>query len=132
MRKGTMRLAKKTMAVHLVSFCVLCMGFLLCRYVFFEIHGMKDWPFYLFLFGFVVLAISLAAKASFVPVVTSFSYLFSFVIGRILQTERTDAAGGRTGNFWIIWTVVFVCAVLFSVLGETVKKKGGHKERAVK
>lgn len=115
-------MTKKTRIAHLVSLCVLWIGFLLCRFAFFEIHGMKDGPFYLFLFGFMVLGLSFAAKAELVPIVTSLSYIIGFAAGVIFQTEGVDPGGGRSSNLWMIWTGVFVCAVLVSALGEMVKK----------
>lgn len=87
-------------------------------------HGMKDWPLYLFLFDLIIIGISFLVKARFVPIFTSFSYMFGFMVGLIFQTEGVDPGGGRTSNFWIIWTVVVVCAVISSVLGEMVGKEG--------
>ncbi|MBS6518574.1 MAG: hypothetical protein KH353_10365 [Clostridium sp.] len=37
-------LNKKTIMIHVLSLGALCIGFILCRYVFFDIHGMKQWP----------------------------------------------------------------------------------------
>ena len=120
-------MAKKNMIVHLASCCVLCFGFVLCRYVFFAMHGMKERPFSLFLFCFIVLAISFFTKARLVPIFTSVSYAAGFMIGVIFQTDGVDPGGGRTNNLWIIWTVVIVCAVISSVLGEIVDRKFNHK-----
>ena len=51
-------MTRKNAALYLASLCVLCAGYLLCRYVFFEVHGMKQWPACLFLLGLVVLGVS--------------------------------------------------------------------------
>lgn len=113
--------------MNLISLCVLCIGFVLCRYVFFEAHGMKDWPLYLFLCGLIVIGISFAAKAGLVSVFTSLFYIIGFAAGLLFQTEGVDAGGGRANNLWIIWTVVFACAVVSSCLGEIVRRKHGSK-----
>ena len=44
-------MTRKNAVLYLASLCVLCAGYLLCRYVFFEVHGMKQWPACLFLLG---------------------------------------------------------------------------------
>lgn len=49
---------KKKIIIHLLSLGVLCSGFVLCRYVFFDIHGMKQWPAILFGIGIIAVVIS--------------------------------------------------------------------------
>ena len=44
--------------IHFLSLGVLCIGFVLCRYVFFDMHGMKQWPVILFGVGIIAVAIS--------------------------------------------------------------------------
>ena len=51
-------LNKKNVMIHLLSLSVLCIGFVLCRYVFFDMHGMKQWPVILFGVGIIAVAIS--------------------------------------------------------------------------
>ena len=51
-------LNKKNIVIHLLALGVLCIGFVLCRYVFFDIHGMKQWPVILFGVGIIAVAIS--------------------------------------------------------------------------
>lgn len=109
---------KKNLILHLVSLSILCVGYVLARYIFLDLHGMKQWPLVLFVCGIVVIGISLIAKAKQVPIFTALSYIVGFVAGAIFQTDGLDARGGRTNNLWIIWTVVFVCFTLASILTE--------------
>ena len=51
-------LNKKNVVIHFLSLGVLCIGFVLCRYVFFDMHGMKQWPVILFGVGIIAVAIS--------------------------------------------------------------------------
>lgn len=111
-------LNKKNICVHLLSLCVLCFGFVLCRYVFFEIHGMKEWPELLFGIGFVFVAISFFLKGKIMPICTSFAYIVSFVIGAIFETDGVDAGGEKTNNLWIIWTVGFICLIAIGIISE--------------
>ncbi len=117
-------MTKKNTTVHLISLGILCVGFLLCRYVFFSLHRMKDWPLYLFLFGLLVLGISFFAKARQVPVATSLSYIIGFAAGLLFQTKGTDPGGGTTNSLWTIWTVAVVCTVVLAVIIEAVQRKG--------
>ena len=46
-------LLKRNVIIHLLSLGVLCIGFLLFRYVLFDIHGMKQFPLGLFVIGVI-------------------------------------------------------------------------------
>lgn len=35
---------KKNFILHLICLGILCVGYVLTRYVFFDLHGMKAWP----------------------------------------------------------------------------------------
>lgn len=66
---------KKNIIVHLLSLCVLCNGFVLCRYVFFDIHGMKQLPVWLFVVEMVPMAISFFFEGKTTPICTAVAYI---------------------------------------------------------
>ena len=117
---------KKNFILHLISFGILRAGYILTRYVFLDLHGMKQWPLTLFICGLIVIGISFIAKAKRVSLFTALSYIAGFAVGVIFQTDGLDAGGTKTNNLWIIWTVVFICTTLVSILAELIlarKKK---------
>lgn len=59
---------KKKIIIHLLSLGVLCSGFVLCRYVFFDIHGMKQWPAILFGIGIIAVVISFILDGKTTPI----------------------------------------------------------------
>lgn len=69
---------KKNLIVHFVFLCILCAGFILCGYVLFDIHGMKQWPCPLFVCGVAVIGISFFAKAKRVSIFTALSSALDF------------------------------------------------------
>ena len=113
---------KRGLLTHLISLGVLLLGFLLCRYAFFDLHGMKEWPVDLFIVGIVALLISLFAKKQYAPWFTSLGYLLGFLLGVILHTEGTDPGGGKTDNLWIIWMFTFLGCIVAGLIFETVTK----------
>ena len=102
--------------IHLLSLGALCIGFALCRYVFFDIHGMKQWPVILFVIGIIAVTISFILEGKTVPICTALLYIAGFVAGVFFQTDGTDSGGTTTNNLWIIWTVVFICLTLAGVI----------------
>ena len=113
---------KAVYLAHLVSFGILLLGFLLCRFVLLGLHGMKEWPVDLLVAGLIVLFISLLAKKRIVPWFTASGYLLGFLAGVIFHREGFDPGGGRTDNLWEIWTIVFVVCILAGIVFEIVIK----------
>ncbi len=113
-------LYKKNLKMHLVSLSILCAGFVLCRYVFFDIHGMKQLPAALFGVGMVFLAISFFLRGKMAPIIIALAYLIGFVAGVVFETDSIDAGGATTNNLWVIWAVVFVGLCGISVIVEKI------------
>ena len=113
---------KKLLLVHLISVGVLLLEFVLCRYVFFTLHGMKEWPFDLFMIGLAALLISLFARKQYAPWFTSIGYFLGFWIAVIFHTHGFDPGGGKTDNLWGIWMVAFFCCILAGALFEVAIK----------
>jgi hypothetical protein len=57
----------KSKVIWGVLACVaMLLSFIFCRYVFFDLHGMKQWPFYLFMFGLMITVIAAIFEARWV------------------------------------------------------------------
>ncbi len=126
-------LDKKNRMIHFLSLGVLCIGFVLCRYVCFDfgIHGMKEWPEVLFGLGIIAVAVSFIRKGKIAPVCTAFSYMAGFIAGVIFQTEGEDPGGGTTNNLWFIWTVVFVCFILAGMISDQlIRSSTGERDKS--
>ena len=113
---------KKVLLAHLICLGILLLGFVFCHYVFFDLHGMKEWPVDLFIAGLVALMVSLFARKQYVPWFTAGGYVFGFLLGVLFHTEGTDPGGGKTDNLWIMWTAVFLVCILAGILFEVVMK----------
>jgi len=116
--KALLQQNKKVLFAHLICLGILLLGFVLCRYVFFDLHGMKEWPVDLFIAGLVALLVSLFARKQYVPWFTAGGYVFGFLLGVLFHAEGTDPGGGKTDNLWIIWTVVLAVCILAGILCE--------------
>lgn len=113
--------------IHVLSLGALCIGFILCRYVFFDIHGMKQWPVILFGIGIIAIVISFILNGKISPVCTAFSYMAGFMVGIMFQSDGTDAGGTPANNLWIIWMAVFVCLILSGMIYD--KFSGSSKRK---
>lgn len=112
--------------VILIIGLLLCLGvsYLLCRFVFFDIHGMKDWPDLLACVSLVVLLAAIALKLRWTSAAAVFGYIFGFVLGVVFNTDGLDPGGGRINNFWIIWTLgMLFCIVAGLVADIAIKLK---------
>ena len=113
---------KSIMVVYVVSLGILLLGFVLFRFVFFGLHGMKEWPVILLVTGVIVLLLSLLTRRKYVPWFTAGGYLFGFFGGIIFHKEGLDPGGGRTDNLWQIWTITFVFCIVAGGITEVVMK----------
>ena len=103
---------------------LLCLGvsYLLCRFVFFDIHGMKDWPDLLACVSLVVLLAAIALKLRWTSAAAAFGYIFGFVLGVVFNTDGLDPGGGRTNNFWIIWTLGMLFCIVAGLAADIALK----------
>jgi hypothetical protein len=105
-----------------------CLGlsYWLCRFVFFEMHGMKSWPNTLAMVGLIIIVISSAAGRRILSVATVVGYMGGFVLAIAFKTDGLDPGGGRTNNAWIIWGAVFIICVLTGLIADIRKLFKGN------
>jgi len=103
---------------------LLGISYWLCRFSFFEMHGMKQWPNLLAILGIVIIAIATIIGSRIIPVATVIGYMGGFIFAMIFNTDGVDPGGGRTNNAWIIWGAVFIFSIMIGIiLGFTSKHR---------
>ena len=105
------------------AFLLLGLSYWLCRYVLFDLHGMKQWPDILALLSFVVLQVSFFMKKLRLMVAAPLGYIGGFGIALLFRSYGADAGGGRTSDFWLIWAVILLFCILAGVAAEIFAKK---------
>ena len=96
---------KKRLALTLGGLAVLAAEWALVRFPLFGLHRMKDWPWILFIFGLIVVAIAGASGAKWVIFGTLAGYPAGFFCGEILDYPD------KTMDWWV-WTCVFLAGIL--------------------
>ncbi|MCM1055509.1 MAG: hypothetical protein NC394_08310 [Bacteroides sp.] len=98
-----------------LSLAGLIGAYLILRYPLFFLHGMKQWPFILFAFGGIVIAVSgLVFGKKILPLSTLIGYTVGFVLGYLFQFDY----GIGLNSLWIIWTCVYLAAVFVGSISE--------------
>jgi len=108
--------------VHVLAFGVLTLAFILCRYVFFWLHEMDEWPYDLWIVGIIALLLVLFTGKKYAPWFNSLGYFAGFWAGVIFHTHGFDPGGGRTDNLWSIWMLVFFGFILAGFIFEVIIK----------
>jgi len=95
-----------------------CYGFSywLCRYAFFGLHGMKQWPNALAIVGLITIVISVIFRNRIIPIATIIGYMGGFILAMIFNADSVDQGGGGTNNAWKIWGIVFILSILIGVI----------------
>jgi len=105
----------------------LLVCYLICRHVFYEMHGNKDWSLAMFILGLAVILISAFFGAKKVMVCTAAGYVVSFIAGIVFNYEYDFIVDGvlqdRRYTAWQIWAVSFLVLVIAGVVWEIVSKR---------
>ena len=116
---------KMSLISHGIALGVLLVGFILGRYVFFDVHGMKEFPTTLLILGLVVMVISAITSKKVLPYFISAGYIIGFVFGFLFQVTKMDANGVSANNLWVIWSGVYVAFIIVGFLCDAFLKKYG-------
>ena len=114
---------RKNLICGLLSIAGLSISYILCRFVFFDIHSMKQWPTILAIASFVVILLSLIFKNRVTMAMAAAGYLVGFAVGAIFQSHSFDPGGGAISNYWIIWTIVEIVSIVTGVIFDLYIKK---------
>lgn len=101
---------------------LLYLVYFLCRYMFIHLHGMKEWPFDLLVFGLIIISVAAFLNARRVMVLTVVGYIGGFAMGIMFGIDGVDPGGGKTNNKWLIWTLSFIIIILVGVIWEMLNK----------
>ncbi len=102
---------------------LLGISYWLCRYTFFEMHDMKDWPNLLAILSIVILVIATMFGNRTISVATVIGYMGGFTLAMIFNTDGIDPRGGRTNNAWLIWGIVFSFSILIGFILSIISKQ---------
>ena len=116
---------KVSLISHVIALGILIIGFALGRYVFFDVHGMKEFPVTLLVLGLAVMLISVLTSKKILPYFISAGYIIGFVFGFLFQVTKMDANGVSVNNLWVIWSGVYVAFIIAGFLCESFFKKYG-------
>ena len=95
---------------------LLAISYFLCRFVFFEMHGMKQWPNLLAIVGLIIIVIASISGRRSLSIATLIGYLGGFILAMIFNADGVDQGGGRTNNDWKIWGTVFIVSILADII----------------
>ncbi len=101
----------------------LAIGYWLCRYALFDLHGMKQWPNMLAIVGLVVLLIASAAGFRFLALAAALGYPLAFGIAMMTFTQGVDQGGGGTNNAWIIWGGVYLLCKAIGIAADIITRR---------
>jgi len=101
---------------------LLGISYLLCRFSFFQMHGMKQLPNLLAILSIVIIVIATIFGNRITPLATVIGYMGGFILAMIFNTDDVDPGGGSTNNAWIIWGVAFILSILIGIILSFISK----------
>ena len=103
----------------IVSIVVLIVEFIICRYILFDMHGMKEYPMYLFILGVIVLLIAAFLKSRFVATLTVLGYIMGFVYSTSFGSDKD----------WLVWGIIYIIFIALGIFVEVEHRKKLEKAR---
>ena len=115
---------KKRIAWSVGMTVSLCVCFILCRYAFFELHGMKEWPLDLLIFGLAVIIIAALCKSKITMLCTVLGYAVGFGLGVLFNADyHVEDIDIIVNDFWIWWTLAMIAFVIVGIAWDIIKRK---------
>jgi len=114
---------KKTRFIWVVgAVTALLISYLLCRYVFFDFHGNKQWPEIMLVIGLVATGAAAVFNGRIMMVCTVAGYIGGFFIGLLQGVNNVDPGGGVINDWWVKWVISFFAIVAIGVISELMGK----------
>lgn len=108
---------KKRLALTLSGAAILTAEWLLVRFPLLDLHGMKEWPWDLFVIGLIAVVIAGALGAKWAALGAVTGYLTGFFCGVIFNFPgpAPDTTAG-----WAVWTFVFLAGILLGIAASVI------------
>ena len=95
---------------------VFGISYFLCRFAFYGLHGMKQWPNFLAIVGLIIIVTASLLGNRIISISTIVGYMGGFILAMIFHTHGLDQGGGGTNNAWKIWGGVFISSILIGLI----------------
>lgn len=106
------------------SIIALCFFYIMFRYVFFDIHVMKQFPLNMLFLGLIVILVAAITYSRKVMICTVAGYIISFLIGMVFGSDYYQY-GTRYNNDWKIWMISYLFFITLGIVLELIFK---HKK----
>ena len=113
----------------IIYLLLLFVQFFICRYVFFEVHGMKELPLILLELAVSIVIVSIYSNYEISTIFISLGYGASFLIGYLFNQDGFDPGGGKTNNLWILWMFSYLFIICIGFILDILKKKRKFKSK---
>ncbi len=112
----------KRILYAVVTFVLLSIEFLVFRYVLFNLHGMIDLPFWLFVFCVAVILVSAFWNSIRTMVLTVVGYEVGSFLGLLFERTCIDEHGASRSDLWIWFVAGIVACVMVGIIWEIISR----------
>lgn len=119
---------KRTLAQCAGPIGALLILYLLCRYLFFDLHDMKSFPVYLLCAGIAMPAAAAFFHAGILPSAAAVGCIAVFC-GMAFGSGETEPGGGRTDGGRLICGGIFLVCLLIGAVLQLVRRGGRRLDK---
>lgn len=101
----------KKQKVSIILLIIILINYVLTRFVFFDLHQMKDFVESMSLISFALSAIFLLSDNIIASFSSSIANIIGFIVGYYFQVDTIDIITGHSNNMWLIWLITYILIV---------------------
>lgn len=113
----------KKIKLSILIVTIIIINYILTRFIFFNMHGMKQFADTMTLLSTCISCILLLSNNIAGSLCSSIGNIVGFIIGINFYTEKIDFITGNTNNIWSIWLISYIIIVGIGMLVFHVKHK---------
>lgn len=103
-------------ALSIVLYVIVVINYICARFIFFNIHGMKDMPNTMALISAALVAFFILSDKIFASIAACIGNTIGFILGYLFNTTTVDYITGNTNNYWLIWIISYAIIVVIGLI----------------
>ena len=102
--------------ISIIYLVIVLITYILTRFIFFNVHGMKEFPNTMILLSGALTCLFILSNNYVAATCSSLGNLLSFFIGMMFHKSYVDVITGNNDNFWLIWLVSYIIVVILGMV----------------
>ena len=106
----------KKLKISIFLFILIIINYILTRFIYFNVHGMKDFPNTMSLLSAALTCLFILSENNISAICSTIGNTIGFFIGLMFYSVKVDYITGNTSNLWLIWGISYFIVVILGMV----------------